>query len=121
MLEVNNIYLGDCLELMRELEDKSVDAVITDPPYPNNAGHFVDGIKKAIQFMSEFQCNHWFVFWHELEVPPVPLPLVAVHIWHRSNTNRPDNYETIYEFHVDGIKRASRCLPFAVIYPGLTG
>jgi len=27
------LYLGDCLEIMQELEDDSVDAVITDPPY----------------------------------------------------------------------------------------
>ena len=27
------LYLGDCLEIIQELEDESVDAVITDPPY----------------------------------------------------------------------------------------
>ena len=27
------LHLGDCLEFMRTLPDKSVDAVITDPPY----------------------------------------------------------------------------------------
>jgi site-specific DNA-methyltransferase (adenine-specific) len=27
------LYLGDCLEVMKQLPDKSVDAVITDPPY----------------------------------------------------------------------------------------
>ena len=27
------LYLGDCLEIMQELKDGSVDAVITDPPY----------------------------------------------------------------------------------------
>lgn len=27
------LYHGDCLEVMRELEDNSVDAVVTDPPY----------------------------------------------------------------------------------------
>ena len=27
------LYLGDCLEVMRGFPDKSVDAVITDPPY----------------------------------------------------------------------------------------
>ena len=27
------LYLGDCLEIMRTMPDKSVDAVITDPPY----------------------------------------------------------------------------------------
>ena len=24
---------GDCLELMKDIPDKSIDAVITDPPY----------------------------------------------------------------------------------------
>jgi len=27
------LYLGDCLEVMKSMPDKSVDAVITDPPY----------------------------------------------------------------------------------------
>ncbi len=30
------LYLGDCLEVMKQLPDKSVDAVITDPPYGVN-------------------------------------------------------------------------------------
>jgi site-specific DNA-methyltransferase (adenine-specific) len=30
------LYLGDCLEFMKTLPDKSVDAVITDPPYGMN-------------------------------------------------------------------------------------
>ena len=30
------LHLGDCLELMKNLPDKSVDAVITDPPYGHN-------------------------------------------------------------------------------------
>lgn len=33
MLELNKIYLGDCLELMKEIPDKSIDAIITDLPY----------------------------------------------------------------------------------------
>ena len=32
-LEVDRIYCGDCLDLMREMPDKSVDLVLTDPPY----------------------------------------------------------------------------------------
>ena len=30
---VNNIYNADCLEVMRLMKDKSVDLVVTDPPY----------------------------------------------------------------------------------------
>ena len=33
MLELNTIHLGDCMELMKQIPDNTVDAVITDPPY----------------------------------------------------------------------------------------
>lgn len=36
--ETNNIYLGDCYELIKKLPDKSVDLVIIDPPYEFCAG-----------------------------------------------------------------------------------
>jgi site-specific DNA-methyltransferase (adenine-specific) len=32
MLEPNQIYCGDCLELLKEMPDNSVDSVVTDPP-----------------------------------------------------------------------------------------
>ena len=32
-LEIDRIYCGDCLDFMREMPDKSVDLVLTDPPY----------------------------------------------------------------------------------------
>ncbi|MFH1287145.1 MAG: site-specific DNA-methyltransferase [bacterium] len=35
-LELNNIYCGDCLELMSKLKDRSVDLIATDPPYVIN-------------------------------------------------------------------------------------
>lgn len=116
---MSEIIVGDCLEVMRGLP--KVGVVITDPPYPNNAGHFDEGIETAKKFIEQFDCDHWFIFWDEMTLPPSKLPLVARHIWHRSNTNRPDNYEAIYEFNADGIKRPSRVLRHSVIYPGLTG
>lgn len=33
MLQTNQIYLGDCLSVMQEIDDKSVDLIIIDPPY----------------------------------------------------------------------------------------
>src|SRR3990167_6579187 len=36
MLELNKIYTGDCLEIMRDMPDKCVDLVLTDPPYGLN-------------------------------------------------------------------------------------
>lgn len=112
------IYHGNAAEMIDVLPP--VELVATDPPYPNKAGHFEAGIAAAKAFLSGYQAPRWFVFWHQLEAPPVPLPLVGKHIWHRTNTNRQDNYEAIYEF-ADEEERASRVFPFPVIYEGLTG
>ena len=34
-MEVNQIICGDCLEVMKDMEDNSVDMVLTSPPYDN--------------------------------------------------------------------------------------
>lgn len=36
----NNVYRGDCLELMKMLDDKSVNLIVTDPPYFLPAQHY---------------------------------------------------------------------------------
>jgi len=33
MLEINKIHKGDCLEILKQIEDNSIDCVIVDPPY----------------------------------------------------------------------------------------
>lgn len=33
MLEINKIHLGDCLEIMKGIDDKSIDMVLADLPY----------------------------------------------------------------------------------------
>ncbi len=42
---LNTIINGDCLEIMKKLPDKSIDAIITSPPYNllNSTGN---GLKK---------------------------------------------------------------------------
>ena len=35
MLELNKIYCANCFEKMKEIDDNSVDMVITSPPYDN--------------------------------------------------------------------------------------
>lgn len=34
--ELNHIYRGDCIEVMKSWPDKCVDLIITDPPYGMN-------------------------------------------------------------------------------------
>lgn len=40
------LYLGDCLEVMRQMPDKSVDCVITDPPYPKEFEYLFEELAK---------------------------------------------------------------------------
>ena len=98
-----------------------ITTLITDPPYPNNANHFIESIEVAKRVLLLYYWEQVITFWTEIENPVVNLPLVAKHIWHRTNSNRPDNYEAIYQYDINGVKRASKVFPFCVIYPGLTG
>lgn len=50
------LYLGDCLEVMRNIEDGSVDLVVTDPPYEivtTGAGIYKQANK---QYVKELNC-----------------------------------------------------------------
>ena len=49
------LYLGDCLEVMRGMADKSVDAVITDPPYNIGKADW-DKIENYINW-----CGSWII------------------------------------------------------------
>lgn len=48
MLEKNKLYLGDCLSLLDEIEDETVDMICTDPPY-------------GIKFKSNHSKNHDYI------------------------------------------------------------
>jgi DNA modification methylase len=113
------IYHGDCREVLSDLSH--CELLLTDPPYPNSAGHFDAAVAVAREVLPKITTPRGYVFWHQLERPPMSRPFVAHHVWHRTNSNRPNNYEAIYEFAEDGAPRANRVFPYPVIYPGLTG
>ena len=108
------VWAGDCRAILPGI---AFDVLVTDPPYPNNAGHFAADVATAVEVLSGYKGREALVFWTELERPPVNLPLVAVHIWHRSNVNgRP--YEPIYHFAADGRKRRSCVGRFPAVFGG---
>lgn len=37
MLKLNELYNGDCLEIMQDIDDKSIDLICTDLPYGQTA------------------------------------------------------------------------------------
>lgn len=114
--EYVTLYHGDCREVLPTLG--SGYALVSDPPYPNNAGHFDADIGVARDVLYAGGFDQVLAFWTELERPPVRAPLVAVHIWHRTNVNgRP--YEPIYHFDTSGIKRRSVVIPHHAVFGGV--
>lgn len=53
MLELNRAHQGDCLELLKLIDDESVDLVIIDPPYFNVAKEDWDKFNQADEYL------HW--------------------------------------------------------------
>ena len=108
------LWHGDCSEVLPLLPVAG--AVITDPPYPNNAGLFLDSIGLAREVIEGVQSDA-LVFWSELEIPKCPLDLVAVHVWHRNNVNgRP--YEPIFHFSTKPNKRRSEVFAHPAVFYG---
>lgn len=59
MVKPNNIYLGDCLDIMPQIEDKSIDAIICDLPY---------GILNKTNDATKWDCIIPFEpLWHDYE------------------------------------------------------
>jgi site-specific DNA-methyltransferase (adenine-specific) len=57
---VNKIICGDCLEVMKEIPDKSIDLVLTDPPYGLNIAKSGSlSIKGASSKKREFTKSNW--------------------------------------------------------------
>lgn len=47
MIELNRIYNEDCLEGMKRIPDKSIDLILTDPPYGKKADKGTSGFGTA--------------------------------------------------------------------------
>lgn len=57
-MEINKIYQGDCLELMKQIDDESVDLVITSPPY--NIGIDYDSWNDDVDWEKYYSwCKEW--------------------------------------------------------------
>ena len=58
---INQVVVGDCLDLMRKMEDKCVDLVLTDPPYGINADKnaYKNGQNCKANGFREYEQTEW--------------------------------------------------------------
>lgn len=86
------LYLGDCRDILPTLP--KVDAVVTDPPYPDFLADEFGYDELTIRVALSPAC-HQFVFWSA--TADFPLDWTAVHIWHKPNGQSVKHYERIFE------------------------
>ena len=95
------LYQGDCLEILPTLEAGSVDAVITDPPYPNfNNDHGKDWDYISIESLPLPNVKQ-LIFWPVLR--DFPLEFTATHVWLKPNGQSNEHYERIFNHSVQAL------------------
>ena len=57
VLKLNEIYHEDCLETLKKINDKSIDIVITSPPYNMNL-RIHRGMYRSRQIVKEFSSKY---------------------------------------------------------------
>ena len=57
MIEVNKIYNADCMDILKQLPDKSIDLVLTDPPY--GIGRFGNRVEISNRIDCTAKINKW--------------------------------------------------------------
>ena len=85
------IVHGDCREILPLIPDKSVDLVLTDPPYPDQHPEYG---RPDIYFLVKFTCRQ-LIFWSAKMDFPLS-HITAIHIWDKL-TGCASEYERIFE------------------------
>ncbi len=85
MLELNKIYCGDCLEILKDIPNNSIDLLYTDPPYnqsfagKGSLAKKYDYRKEEIRKISDFKPEEF------LEVVKPKLKIFNAYIWTSKN------------------------------------
>lgn len=56
---INNIICSDCLDVMREMPDKCVDLVLTDPPYGIGEARNDNHSRSCLAESKDYGCHSW--------------------------------------------------------------
>lgn len=113
MLELDKIHNLNCFSAAAQIDDASIDTVLTDPPYPNRMGLFdetlVDGL--AMLYLACKKAKKYVVFfWNPFDVPPPPAGWheVARHVWHKPDCKSITHYEVIVAWSREPRQKVSR-------------
>ena len=126
MLNLNKIYNQDCLEVMKDIPDKSVDLVVTDPPYLMNyrsnrrvvkdkfehIANDVDSkdliisyLKEAHRILKDNTALYCFCSWHKIDFFKQEIEklftIKNIIVWNKNNHGSGDltgGYAPKYEF-----------------------
>ena len=97
------IYCADCREILKFIPDKSIDLMLTDPPYESQHLEYGD---TDISFLDDYSCRQ-LIFWSARDI--FPLSYSSVHIWSKifvikatTIKNVYSQYERIFERNGDG-------------------
>lgn len=130
MLEVNKIYNMDCLEGMKLIDNKSIDLIVTDPPYLMNyrSNHkkvkydyiigdkdgknlITESIKEAYRVLKDDSAIYMFCSWHHVDFFKSEFEkyfeLKNIIVWNKNNTSMGDlkgSYAPKHEFVLFGHK-----------------
>jgi site-specific DNA-methyltransferase (adenine-specific) len=87
------LYHGDCVELLPLIDAETIDAVVTDPPYPSYHVELYRFSEGSIFLLNRLQCVQ-FIFW--TPSAPFPLPWNGKRIWDKC-VGTCTQFEEIYE------------------------
>lgn len=98
----DEILTTNSIPILANMTDESVDAVITDPPYPNGQGLFTDQLIDGIAglYLAAKKARKYVVFfWTPNTDAPRPPPgwwRVATHVWFKPDAKSITPYEHIH-------------------------
>ena len=123
-LPIDEVLCCDCMDEARGLPSLpwgSIAATITDPPYPNNAGSFAGDIRLARQALYISPSPIVLAFWDATDRLDLKLPLIAMHVWVKTDGWQAGTTEAIFEYRRERQRRRNeaKMLPATFATDGL--
>ena len=97
------------------MDGKKADMVFTDPPFPSNTGvmkEMIVGIEDAFRNARAFCSGKMYWFWDNIGEPPFNEPVIARHVWYKTNGWQAGHWEAINVFDGTDVRGESLVYPF---------